>query len=255
MQNGLIQNDQINASSYNRTGYESWRARLYGDRAWWMALGDAERWLQVDFRSRAPRVVTGIQTQGLWGGWVTSYTVSYSNDSLDWSMYGGGQILTGNTNGRNDTVQHDFTPPLVTRYLRVNVRTWHDQIARLRMELLGCDGIDNCTPEPCANGATCYDELDTYTCACAPGFTGDKCTIGEGLSAGAIVGIVLGILCFLLMVGILLVYCFKKRLRPSARIQAEVSREAGNEHANDANHRNGGKTPSDHGDDLETATD
>ncbi|KAI8486341.1 hypothetical protein Bbelb_358400 [Branchiostoma belcheri] len=245
MQNGLIQNDQINASSYNHTGYESWRARLYGDRAWWMALGDTERWLQVDFRSRAPRVVTGIQTQGLWGGWVTSYTVSYSNDSLDWSMYGGGQILTGNTNGRNDTVQHDFTPPLVTRYLRVNVRTWHDQIARLRMELLGCDGIDDCTPEPCANGATCYDELDTYTCACAPGFAGDKCTIGEGLSAVHDCSLDIAVLNHELE---------NRKLRPSARIQAEVSREDGNEHANDGNHRNGGKTLGDHGDDLETAT-
>ncbi|CAH1255196.1 F5 [Branchiostoma lanceolatum] len=210
MQNGLIENDQINASSYNRTGYEGWRARLYGDRAWWMAMGDTDRWIQVDFKSRAPRTVTGIQTQGLWGGWVTSYTVSYSNDSVDWTMYGGGQILAGNTNGGNDTIQHDFTPPLVTTFLRVNVQTWNGQIARIRMELLGCDGIDDCTPEPCANGATCLDELDTYTCVCAPGYTGNNCSIGGGLGASAVVGILLGILCFLSLVAIL-VYCLKRR--------------------------------------------
>eukprot|EP00058_Branchiostoma_floridae_P006280 XP_002591768.1 hypothetical protein BRAFLDRAFT_83542 [Branchiostoma floridae] len=218
MRNGLIENDQINASSYNTTGYEGWRARLYGAKAWWMALGDTDRWIQIDFRSRAPRIVTGIQTQGLWGGWVTSYTVSYSNDSVDWSMYGGGQInvdassqvLSGNTNGQNDTVQHDFTPPVVTRYLRVNVLTWHDQIARLRMELLGCDGIDDCAPQPCANGATCLDGLDLYTCVCGPGYTGYNCSVEIGGNNGLGVGIVLGILCFLLLMAVV-VYYLKRR--------------------------------------------
>ncbi|NP_999703.1 fibropellin-3 precursor [Strongylocentrotus purpuratus] len=34
---------------------------------------------------------------------------------------------------------------------------------------------DDCTPNPCLNGATCVDQVNDYQCICAPGFTGDNC--------------------------------------------------------------------------------
>ncbi|KAI8486342.1 hypothetical protein Bbelb_358410 [Branchiostoma belcheri] len=83
---------------------------------------------------------------------------------------------------------------------------------------LGLDGSDVCFPESCDSCETTLDELDTDTCGCVLGYTDGTCSIGPsskvgvGLGTGAIVGTVLGILCFLLLVGILLVY-FKKRLR------------------------------------------
>jgi len=31
---------------------------------------------------------------------------------------------------------------------------------------------DECSSDPCQNGATCRDQLARYDCVCAPGFTG-----------------------------------------------------------------------------------
>ena len=35
--------------------------------------------------------------------------------------------------------------------------------------------IDNCSPNPCTNGGTCTDGVDSYTCTCVGGFAGDNC--------------------------------------------------------------------------------
>lgn len=34
---------------------------------------------------------------------------------------------------------------------------------------------NECEPNPCQNGATCYDGFESYNCTCAPGYTGDNC--------------------------------------------------------------------------------
>ena len=38
--------------------------------------------------------------------------------------------------------------------------------------------IDECKPNPCQNGGECEDEINSYNCTCAPGFTGDDCGTG-----------------------------------------------------------------------------
>ena len=38
--------------------------------------------------------------------------------------------------------------------------------------------IDECSSDPCMNGGTCTDEVNSYTCACAPGYSGEGCDIG-----------------------------------------------------------------------------
>ena len=35
--------------------------------------------------------------------------------------------------------------------------------------------IDDCSPNPCLNGAKCFDELNAFSCACAQGFEGKRC--------------------------------------------------------------------------------
>lgn len=35
--------------------------------------------------------------------------------------------------------------------------------------------IDDCMSDPCQNGGTCIDGIDTYSCECAPGFEGSHC--------------------------------------------------------------------------------
>ena len=35
--------------------------------------------------------------------------------------------------------------------------------------------IDDCDPDQCENGATCNDGVDSYTCDCVSGYTGNNC--------------------------------------------------------------------------------
>ena len=39
--------------------------------------------------------------------------------------------------------------------------------------------IDDCSPDPCQNGAACTDGVNTYTCVCLAGYTGMNCETGE----------------------------------------------------------------------------
>ena len=39
--------------------------------------------------------------------------------------------------------------------------------------------IDDCKPNPCANGAACIDGLLDYDCICTAGWTGKTCNVGE----------------------------------------------------------------------------
>ena len=35
--------------------------------------------------------------------------------------------------------------------------------------------VDNCDPNPCLNGGSCIDGVNTFTCQCALNFTGMTC--------------------------------------------------------------------------------
>ena len=39
-----------------------------------------------------------------------------------------------------------------------------------------CININECSPNPCENGGTCTDLVNTYSCVCVPGYTDDNCT-------------------------------------------------------------------------------
>ncbi|XP_072043290.1 complement C1q tumor necrosis factor-related protein 3-like [Amphiura filiformis] len=38
--------------------------------------------------------------------------------------------------------------------------------------------VNECELHPCQNGGTCEDGVDSYTCICASGWTGDNCELG-----------------------------------------------------------------------------
>ena len=38
---------------------------------------------------------------------------------------------------------------------------------------------DECTGDPCINGATCVDAVNSYSCDCVAGYTGEYCEIGR----------------------------------------------------------------------------
>ena len=35
--------------------------------------------------------------------------------------------------------------------------------------------VDDCVNQTCANGGSCVDGVNTYSCNCAAGYTGDHC--------------------------------------------------------------------------------
>jgi len=39
--------------------------------------------------------------------------------------------------------------------------------------------FDECASDPCVNGATCLDYVDSYVCRCAPGFSGIRCHVND----------------------------------------------------------------------------
>ena len=41
--------------------------------------------------------------------------------------------------------------------------------------------IDECSCNPCLNGATCTEAVNSYTCGCVAGFTGTHCETGTPL--------------------------------------------------------------------------
>ena len=45
---------------------------------------------------------------------------------------------------------------------------------------------DECTSDPCQNGGACVDGVDSYTCACAAGYSGDHCEESESTTLPSI---------------------------------------------------------------------
>ena len=39
--------------------------------------------------------------------------------------------------------------------------------------------IDDCNPNPCQNGGTCTDGINTFTCDCEEDFTGKRCELSK----------------------------------------------------------------------------
>ena len=39
--------------------------------------------------------------------------------------------------------------------------------------------INHCAVNPCLNGGTCMDGVNSYTCSCTAGFTGKDCETSE----------------------------------------------------------------------------
>ena len=94
MQNGLISDSQISASSEFNSGYGPSNGRLFytphngRTGAWSSRTVDINQWLQIDFKR--PTAIVGISIQGRAGSYnqyVTSYTLSYSQDGLSFQVY------------------------------------------------------------------------------------------------------------------------------------------------------------------------
>ena len=121
----------------------------------------ANEWLQFDLGP--PTKITGLVTKGQGDRrcFVTSYSMSYSNDSSVWYFYKDvnhyePKIFGGNMDKHTER-RHYLNMPVTARYVRFHPVSWHRKIG-LRAGVIGC----------------------RYRGACGPGFlqvnTGSSCS-------------------------------------------------------------------------------
>ena len=90
MESGKIPDSRITATSEWNSLYGAANARLNfakNSGSWSSKANNLNQWLQVDFKYTA--TITDILTQGRGrhNQWVRSYTVSYSNDGVNFKPY------------------------------------------------------------------------------------------------------------------------------------------------------------------------
>ncbi|XP_030849096.1 fibropellin-1 isoform X11 [Strongylocentrotus purpuratus] len=140
---------------------------------------NANQWIQMDLLDRYK--IISVATQGRQDSdqWVQSYKLACSTDGTTFHTVqgistnpGADRIFTGNSD-RNTIVTNTLPVPQFCRYIRLMPVSWYGQIS-LRMQIFRED-INECSPDPCENGGRCSDGVDSFTCACAPGYTGPTC--------------------------------------------------------------------------------
>lgn len=93
MENGIITNEQISASSQYDVNHAAIQARLNFQTtstkagSWSARTSDVNQWLQVDLSRRTK--ITGVATQGRnrVNQWVTKYKLQYSDDGENFHYY------------------------------------------------------------------------------------------------------------------------------------------------------------------------
>ena len=87
MENGLIPNERITASSYYSDTPASF-GRLNDVRASWCARFDnANKYLQIDLQSLHVICAVSTQGRGIYPNWVKKYTLQLSTDNKRWTDY------------------------------------------------------------------------------------------------------------------------------------------------------------------------
>jgi len=77
------------------------------------------------------QAIVGVATQGKpdfgdnYDQWVSSYTVSVSNDTSSWTQVDGGVTFPGNVDWGEAVVRNDFAAVVAARYVRIEPVTWH----------------------------------------------------------------------------------------------------------------------------------
>ncbi|CAN9502634.1 unnamed protein product [Ophioblennius macclurei] len=152
-----VDDSQMQASSYERTGLGPHRGRLniqsgiedgdLYDGAWCAEFKDRHQWLEVDVLH--PTLFTGVILQGrnsIWSwDWVQTYKVQLSNDSVKWQTCMNGTkeaIFEGNQNPETPVLGM-LPVPTVARFIRINPQSWYSNgTICLRAEILGCQVRD-----------------------------------------------------------------------------------------------------------------
>ncbi|XP_035700287.1 uncharacterized protein LOC118432774 [Branchiostoma floridae] len=136
MESGVILRDQIRTSSIFDQKHSPNHARLNSVSSWKMAENDTTPWIQVDLLDSHMLAGVIIQGGGKDGGYVSSFSLSFSIDGDQWQMTNLPTLFVGNKDGQ--TPNHVYFPRAVaTRYVQLHPRSWK-RTGGVRLELVGC---------------------------------------------------------------------------------------------------------------------
>ncbi|GFR32788.1 hypothetical protein TNCT_176301, partial [Trichonephila clavata] len=124
-------------------------AHIYSFGGWCAKTNDMRQWLQIDLGP--PTRVTGVVTKGRGDSrrkqWVTSFALSYSNNTNHWHYYKDDNLVSpkefGGNMDKNTERRHYFNQPFTARYVRVHPMTWRGRVS-MRLGLIGCQLKGEC---------------------------------------------------------------------------------------------------------------
>ncbi|XP_048581791.1 uncharacterized protein LOC5519041 isoform X1 [Nematostella vectensis] len=149
-----IKDEQITASSEDSDLLRAALARLDEQSStekrslggWCAEDSDRDPYLQVDLLR--VHTISGLATQGVAGhfaAYAMEYTIEYSYDTFTWydvKEKGASKVFPGNRNS-NIPKSVKFSRPLTARSIRLHIKRWSSKKC-LRMELYGCEPIEDC---------------------------------------------------------------------------------------------------------------
>ncbi|XP_022785986.1 uncharacterized protein LOC111326285 [Stylophora pistillata] len=142
---GKVADQSLTASSilkkYHKPEFGRLNTFIKGG-SWCARETNTTEYLQVDLQEI--HKISNIILQGKYTGsaqgkgWVTKFSVTYSNDGTVWSRHkeGAVEVFLGNRPD-NMTKNHEVVPSLYARFVRLHAMEWY-QLICMRVEFIGC---------------------------------------------------------------------------------------------------------------------
>ena len=84
MEDDLIPDGQVKATSFTHSSWAPHLARLNHDTAWSTHQLDQDQYIQVFLNTQ--QYISGVITQGKNNGWVKNYKVEFTQDDINWEF-------------------------------------------------------------------------------------------------------------------------------------------------------------------------
>lgn len=138
LEEGMLNDQQISVSSQASPDNSKKALRLDSPQAWQPLTNTPNEWIKFDFLE--PRTLTGVETKGGPGGWVSAYNVRYSHDDHHWNPilddYSNEKMFLGNFD-QHTPHNNTFERPVQARYMQIVPKKWTNNI-QMRVEPHGC---------------------------------------------------------------------------------------------------------------------
>lgn len=139
---GMLRDQQIKLSSHKANVPEAEAKRqlkLSSPQGWQPSIDSPNEFVLFDFLQL--RNVTGVKTKGGLNGWVSAYTVLYTQDFIIWNKLlnadrSGEQLFLGNFDANTEKVNY-FRFPIQARAIKIIPTKWSDCI-EMKIEPIGC---------------------------------------------------------------------------------------------------------------------